>query len=153
MGEANLPAQKTQAHADARIPCPDVDPGRPGRDQGAPVEGPSSPHRLIWRISDRATFAALAGTRRRRSGPLSLAYLSGEPALPPRVAYSVGRRVGPAVVRNRLRRRLRASVAAHRDRLAPGGAYLISASPAAAGASFAQLDAAVADLVGAPPGR
>ncbi len=30
---------------------------------------------------------------------------------PPRVAYSVGRRVGPAVVRNRVKRRVRAVLA------------------------------------------
>jgi ribonuclease P protein component len=63
------------------------------------------------------------------------------------VAYSVSKRVGSAVVRNRLRRRLRAAVAAHRRQLRPGTAYLFGAGPEAAGASWADLEAAVADLV------
>ena len=66
---------------------------------------------------------------------------------PPRVAYAIGRRVGSAVVRNRVRRRLRAIVAeAARPtgELAPGpGAYLISVRQEAAGLPYADLDAAV----------
>lgn len=66
---------------------------------------------------------------------------------PPRVAFAVGRRVGPAVVRNRVRRRLRSVLAeevATRGGLAPGpGAYLVSVRPAAADASFDELGAAV----------
>ena len=66
---------------------------------------------------------------------------------PPRVAYSVGRRVGPAVVRNRVRRRLRAIVAeaARRDSVLPPGpgAYLISVRPEAAELPYAALEAAV----------
>ena len=51
----------------------------------------------------------------------------------PCVAFAISRRVGPAVVRNRLRRRLRDEMAAlaKADRL-PVGAYLIGLAPAAA---------------------
>jgi ribonuclease P protein component len=58
-----------------------------------------------------------------------------------RVAYAIGRRVGPAVVRNRVRRRLREAVRAL-DRTGeglPAGAYLVSVRPGAAGAGYAQL--------------
>ena len=52
----------------------------------------------------------------------------------PQVAYVISRRVGNAVVRNRLRRRLQAMVS-NRIRLAPttlsSGLYLITPSPAA----------------------
>jgi len=69
---------------------------------------------------------------------------------PPRVAFAVGRRVGGAVVRNRLRRRLREL--ARRSAL-PGGVWLVSVAGDAAGASFAQLavcwDGAVTELAGA----
>ncbi|MGI9119930.1 MAG: ribonuclease P protein component [Acidimicrobiales bacterium] len=93
-----------------------------------------------WRIRDRATFAELRRSGRRgRSGPLSLTWL-GEAVgdRPPQVAYAIGRPVGPAVVRNRLRRRLRAAVADLAQDMAPG-TYLIAASPRAAQASFTEL--------------
>jgi ribonuclease P protein component len=44
------------------------------------------------------------------------------------VAYALGRAIGPAVVRNRLRRRLRALLAASS---LPPGIYLLGAQPAA----------------------
>ena len=58
-----------------------------------------------------------------------------------RVAYSVGRQVGPAVVRNRVRRRLRAAVhEVDRERggLAPG-AYLALVRPEAADLEYVEL--------------
>lgn len=76
-----------------------------------------------------------------------MTFLPGDPSLPPRVAYAVGKRVGPAVVRNRVRRRLRAATMAHRAQLQPGGAYLFGAAPAAASASFAEIDAAMGELL------
>jgi ribonuclease P protein component len=147
MGEANLSAQEAQEDAHARVSGPDVDTGWSSGDQGAAAQGPSQAERLIWRIRDRATFEALAGSRRRRQGPISMTFLPGDPALPPRVAYAVGKRVGPAVVRNRVRRRLRAVAQAHRGELQPGGVYLFGAGPAAATAPFAELDAAMGRLL------
>lgn len=76
-----------------------------------------------------------------------MTFLPGDPSLPPRVAYAVGKRVGPAVVRNRVRRRLRAATLAHRAEMQPGGAYLFGAAPAAATAPFAEIDAAMGELL------
>lgn len=62
---------------------------------------------------------------------------------PPRVAFAVSRRVGPAVVRNRVRRRLRAlvgEIAGPTGQLPPGpGAYLVSVRPEAARATYGEL--------------
>lgn len=62
---------------------------------------------------------------------------------PPRVAYTIGRQVGPAVVRNRLRRRLRAivrDVCAVSGSLPAGdGAYLVGVRPDAASLGYAEL--------------
>lgn len=59
-----------------------------------------------------------------------MVHLPGAPHDPPRVAYAVPRRVGGAVVRNRLRRRLRAVVAdLHRAGRLAGGAWLLVAAP------------------------
>ena len=49
---------------------------------------------------------------------MTVAFLPGGTDV--RVAYAIGRRVGPAVVRNRVRRRLRAAVR-ELDRTTPGG--------------------------------
>jgi ribonuclease P protein component len=147
MCEANLPAQEAQAHADARLPGADVDPGGTGGRQGPPPEGPAQADRLTWRVRDRSTFSALAGAPRRRKGPISLASLPGPDGIPPRVAYAVGRKVGGAVTRNRVRRRLRASVARHRSQLRPGAVYLVGAGREAATMPFADLEAAVAELL------
>lgn len=154
MGEANLPAQEAQAHAHARVPGSDADPGRPGGDQGPSTERSRPADCLTqrdlgptWRVRDRATFASLAASSRLRRGPVALAFLPGDRPIPPRLAYAVGRQVGPAVVRNRVRRRLQASVDRHRSRLEAGGAYLFGATRTAARASFAELDAAVGELL------
>ena len=61
----------------------------------------------------------------------------------PRVAYAVGKRVGGAVERNRLRRRLRAIVAEAATGVPPG-AYLVAAGPEAAETGFEELKRIVA---------
>jgi len=80
-----------------------------------------------------------------------MTFVPGDPTLPPRVAYAVGRRVGPAVVRNRVRRRLRAAARAHRAELRPGGAYLFGAAPGAATVSFAEIETAMGQLLAGRP--
>ncbi len=54
------------------------------------------------------------------------------------MAYAIGKRVGPAIVRNRLRRRLRMIVREVAHELPPG-AYLIGVSPPAALSSYDEL--------------
>ena len=88
---------------------------------------------------------------------MTVAYVPGDADV--RVAYAIGRRVGPAVVRNRLRRRLRA--AAREIDVATGGlptgAYLVSVRPAATQRSYGELrddlaSALAAATDGPPPG-
>ena len=97
----------------------------------------------VWRIRDRAAFADLrARGRRGRSGPVTVTWLADDRSAPPRVAYAIGRQVGNAVARNRLRRRLRHVVTALAPTLAPG-AYLIGAGPGATRLSSEELRASV----------
>ena len=87
--------------------------GRGGAAQ-PPVQGPLPPVGLIWPIRERSSFRALARGRRRRRGVVMVTCaVVGPGSDPPRVAYAVGRGVGGAVVRNRVRRRLRAATRAH----------------------------------------
>ncbi len=63
--------------------------------------------------------------------------------LPPRVGFVVSKAVGNAVVRNRTKRRLRASMAGHVNRVPTGWDLVVRANPAAAQASWVELDAAL----------
>lgn len=56
----------------------------------------------------------------------------------PHVGYALGRKVGSAVRRNRLRRQLRELVKTHRSDLRPGW-YVMGASPKATNYSFSEL--------------
>ena len=143
MGEADLSTEHSQTSKEPRLPPPDVDPGGPGRSQGTASEGPSQAVGLTWRIRDRTTFARLrASSTRSRMGPITVTFVHDEVGKPPRVAYSVGRKVGNAVVRNLVRRRLRAIVDDAAPRLA-SGAYLVSAGPRTADMTFDDLRSAV----------
>ena len=104
----------------------------------------------LGRVRDQHTFRALRRSGARgRSGPVAvtavvdLAPGAGDTAQA-RVAFAVGRQVGPAVVRNRVRRRLRA--AARELDLRPG-AYLVGAGPEAVGLSYPELQQHLAEAV------
>ena len=98
---------------------------------------------MIWRIRERSAFTRLTSEgRRTRAGVLWCTYVLDPPGTvtPPRVAYALGRALGPAVVRNRVRRRLRAMLQqASLDAPLPPGSYLFGAQPAAASRSYAEL--------------
>lgn len=63
--------------------------------------------------------------------------------LPPRVGFVVSKAVGNAVVRNRTKRRLRASIATRLSDIPLGFDLVVRANPAAATATYGQLDAAL----------
>jgi ribonuclease P protein component len=147
MSEEDVSTEHPEALEEARVSASHVDPSRPGHLAGAPPEGPPQAVRLIWRVRDRQTFAALADRRDssgavRRSrvhiGPVTVSFVDGSPAEPPRVAYSIGRKVGSAVERNRLRRRLRSIARELAPQLRPG-AYLIGVAPQGAQLRFGEL--------------
>lgn len=148
-GEAHVPTEQPEASQAARLSAAHADPRRPGHRPGTATEGPLPAVGLIGRISDRATFDALRREgRRARRDPVTVVFLA-EGALDvtwpagggTRVAYSVGRRLGTAVARNRVRRRLRAAmheIDRARGGLSPG-AYLVLAHLGATAAPYAEL--------------
>jgi ribonuclease P protein component len=69
--------------------------------------------------------------------------LSSAPIAAPRVGFVVSRAVGAAVVRNRVRRRLRHLVAEQLDRIPPGSRVVVRALPGSAVATYDQLGAAL----------
>jgi len=107
----------------------------------------------IWRVRDRETFAVLRRSGQRvRRGPITVTWAPGDPAEPPRVAYAIGKHVGGATVRNRVRRRLRTIVRDLEPALSPG-AWLIGAAPEVAKLSYGDLKAAVALAIRALEGN
>jgi ribonuclease P protein component len=141
MREADLPAEHPTPQEAPRISPPNVHPRGSGDPEGPPPSRSGPSLRLTGRVRDHATFAALSRARPRHSGPVTVRSVATAPDQPAQVAYAVSRRVGGAVARNRLRRRLRAAVASRE--LAPGRAHLVAAGPEALTMPFAELDAAV----------
>jgi ribonuclease P protein component len=152
MREAHVPAEQPKAQEAPRLPVPHAKPGRSGGAQGPTPARPHAPVGLIWRVRDRATFALLARAERHARDPVTIRFVPGESEAPPRVAYAVGG-VGNAVVRNRLRRRLRAAVAGAEAELSAGGAYLVSARREALTMPFDALVEVLAGLFSAAGGH
>jgi len=137
--EAHVPTEQPEAGQAPRLSAPHADPSRASHPEVPPSQGPGPPVGVIWRIRERSTFERFRRDGRRfRSGPLWMTVITDPAATPPRVAYAIGRSVGNAVERNRVRRRLRALAQAHAAELGPGW-YLLGAD-----ARFAQVGAAEA---------
>jgi len=104
----------------------------------------------LGRVRQQRTFRALRRDGvRGRSGPVTVTVLVEADLREPRAAFAVGRRVGPAVVRNKVRRRLRAI--AHELGLPPA-TYLFTATPAAAALPYDELRRHVTGAVAAATG-
>lgn len=92
----------------------------------------------VGRVQSRSSFTALRSGRRARSGALRVTFVpaTSTELTEAQIAFGIGRQLGNAVVRNRLRRRLRAVCAA----LDPApGLYLVTAAPDAVTCDYAQL--------------
>jgi len=148
--EAYLPTKCSQASQEARLPRTYVD-SRWARDhQESPAQGSTQAGCLIAGISDRAVFTAIRTNGRHvRSADLRFRYLPGEPEEIPQVAYSISRKVGSAVTRNRIRRRLRALFSEHFDdqAVAPICAGIVIVLPGAADQTFGELRTQVQELM------
>jgi ribonuclease P protein component len=106
--EAHLPAEQSRPQAASRVPLPH---GDPGRSQGAelpPRARPQEAQRLVT-IKKRADFVAANGGKRVTTPGFILLVRDrqdGDPAM--RVGFTVTKKIGGAVVRNRMKRRFRA---------------------------------------------
>ena len=109
------------------------------------------------RMRARTEFTATVRGGRRAAAPALVVHLSAgaDPGLP-QVGFVVNRAVGGAVVRNRVRRRLRHLMRARLVTLPAGTRVVIRANPAADGRSSTQLaadlDRALTRALGQPAG-
>src|SRR5699024_5780476 len=141
--EANISAQSPPPVQEPRFPSPNVQPWWPRRPAQPPTQGSGETVGLIGRIRKRRTFQALrADGIRVHRGPLSMTHLDDVHDDHRRLAFAIPRRTGTAVVRNRIRRRLRAvltDLVREDPALVPHGSILLSAGPQAADRSSADL--------------
>jgi ribonuclease P protein component len=139
MDEAHIPAEQPPSGAASRVPSSDVDARRARHHQGPPRQGPPPAVGLTRQRRDPRVFEALRREGQRvRRGPITVTWLPGGTGDVPQVAFAIGRKVGGAVVRNRVRRRLRAVTAELSTSLRPG-AYLLGASREAATVPYREL--------------
>jgi ribonuclease P protein component len=106
--EAHLPAEQSRPQASARVPAPHGDRGRAQGAECAPGARPQKAQRLAT-LTKRADFlAANAGKRASTPGFILLVRdrKDADPAM--RVGFTVTKKIGGAVVRNRMKRRFRA---------------------------------------------
>ena len=100
------------------------------------------------RIRRREDFSAAVRGGSRTGRPLLTGHLlvRADDPVPPRAGFVVSRAVGGAVVRNKVRRRLRELVRGRLNSLPPGSLFVVRANPRAATARQSDL-AAELDLV------
>jgi ribonuclease P protein component len=167
MDETHVSAERAQAGQDPRVPQAHVEQGRTGHHPVAPGQGSPASVGVSARRSDAGASATRIGPVRRRqtfdllrhsrhlgrSGPIVVGYVEQTSWSKAEVAYAIGRPVGTAVTRNRLRRRLRAIVAEAASSL-PAGAYVVRAGPEASRLGYDELKVAMGRaLERAIPGR
>ena len=102
-----------------------------------------TPGVAVGPIRSRRTFADLRRpSGRGRHGPVSVSFVDRPDWHRHEVAYAVNRKVGGAVTRNLLRRRMRAIVADRAPGL-PTGAYLVRSGPEGPALEFRELKVAM----------
>src|SRR5690242_21513570 len=140
--EADLPAQRAPAEAPPRLPCPDVHPGRPSDPQAAPRAGSQAPVGLTpldtrvqrrHRLSRSRDFDAVYRHGRSVSTRFLVLYWFAREdeviAEGPRLGLAVPKAVGTAVVRNRIKRRLREIFRERSSGLPQGHDYVLVVRP------------------------
>ena len=106
----------------------------------------------VQRLTSPEQFRAVVRGGRRSGGPTLVLHLlvpdRGAAVALPRAGFVVSKAVGGAVVRNRVRRRLRHLVAERLHRLPQDALLVVRAQPAAAAASYEELGREVDRLLG-----
>jgi ribonuclease P protein component len=97
----------------------------------------------------KGDFAVLQRSSKSKMHPLLVARFVPNDLGVTRFGLSTGKRLGGAVVRNRVRRRLRAAIRSHAPELVPGWDVLIVARPPSAHAAYGDLDSALQRVLAA----
>jgi ribonuclease P protein component len=155
--EADLSAQEAASRQGTRLPRPNEDhrgtprTGRPPRSRSQEANGLTTDRghnspRLVM-ISKPEDFAALQGEGTVRSHSLLVVRVRRTGLEETRFGLSTGRKLGGAVVRNRVRRRLREALRVMAPSFQPGWDVLIIARPPVTGADFQTVAGALQNLL------
>ena len=151
--EADLPAQEAASSKRARLPCPNEDHRwttravrttrpRPQEADGLTADRGHNSPRLAM-LSRPEDFAALQGQGSVRSNTLLVVRVRRNDLEETRFGFSTGRKLGGAVVRNRVRRRIREALRVMAPSFQPGWDVLIIARPAIVEADHDALAGAI----------
>ena len=155
--QADLPAQEAPPRQRARLSRPDEDQSGPARARRAARSrsqtadgltdrrGTQAP-RLVM-LSRPTEFAAFEGAGTTKSHPLLTVRFLRTDLGKTRIGLATGRKLGTAVVRNRVRRRLREALRAMAPSFQPGWDVLIIARPAIVDTDHATLVQALGRLL------
>jgi ribonuclease P protein component len=160
--EEDLPTQSASACQDTRIPHSHANPGRAPDVKAAPPEGPPSPDSVNpdsaafpkqYRLLRRLEFQLVYNEGQRRSASLCTVFYRPNGLVQTRLGITVPRRVGTAVLRNRIKRRIREVFRLHRQELPGGWDIVLNPRPAAATVAYRALERELLRLFPAgPPG-
>ena len=103
--------------------------------------------RRAYRLRRPAEFQRVRAGKRSWGHPLLVLYVAPNDGQPTRVGISVGKRVGNAVVRNKVKRRVREAVRLRHADLAPGHDLVFIARAPAAEADWPAVRGAAEDLL------
>jgi len=127
-GQADISAQEATSRQGARLPRPDEDSGRSARARDATRQGPAEALGLTGDRSHNPLRLAEGGVA--RSHPLLVGRFVRNDLDQTRFGFATGKRLGGAVVRNRVRRRIREALRVMAPSFQPGWDVLIIARPA-----------------------
>ena len=146
--EADLSAEEAQASPDAWVQGAKPDAIRPSNPETAATEGPQETHPVALasprrsdarrrRLSKSGDFDRVYREGNSRANRFLVLYSfprgEGEPDAPSRLGLSVGRKLGGAVARNKVKRAVRQAFWDLDNRLQPGHDYVVVARPDAEG--------------------
>jgi ribonuclease P protein component len=148
--ETYLSAEPSTPGQDARIQGQDEDSGRPSDSEAAATEGPSSPHSMrvrsapqafpkTLRLLRRAEFRRVYEEGQRRSGSLCTLFFKSNGLPETRLGITTPKALGNAVVRNRVRRRVREVFRRNRSGIARGWDIVLNPRPAILSTQFETL--------------
>jgi ribonuclease P protein component len=139
-GQTDVSAQEAASRQGARVPRPHEDGGRSACDRVSAHEGPEAAHGLtgehshnplrLVMLSRPGDFARLAEEGVARTHPLLVGRFARTDLDQTRFGLATGKRLGGAVTRNRVRRRIREALRAMAPSFQPGWDVLIIARPA-----------------------